>query len=140
MIEHVSIGVRDLSRAIAFYDAVLAPLELVRGVDWPSTPEHPFTSAGYGPPEPDPVLRENKSVFHLEQRPDATPAGPGFHICFKAQTRFAVREFHRIGLIRGAADYGAPGLRAHYTPAYYGAFLVDTEGWRIEAMTYAPEA
>ena len=61
---------------------------------------------------------------------------PGTHVCFCAPDRAAVHAFHAAGLAAGGTDYGAPGLRPHYGPGYYAAFLMDPDGWRIEAVTY----
>ena len=136
MIDHFSLGVRDLDRMSAFYDAVLAPLGLVRLADWGVIAEHPHRSTAYGPAGADPFGGDGDTPFNLEERPDATAAGPGFHICFTAPNRVAVHEFHRIGLAHGGTDYGTPGPREHYAPGYYAAFLIDPEGWRIEAVIY----
>lgn len=132
MIDHLSVGVRDLDRAITFYDAALAPLGLNRLQTLDSEgAEHPFRSASYG-------RRDDPLTFWLEERPRAVPAGPGFHIAFVAPDRASVRAFHAAGLALGARDNGAPGLREHYASGYYAAFLIDPEGWRIEAVTFSP--
>ncbi|MEZ5773559.1 MAG: VOC family protein [Hyphomicrobiaceae bacterium] len=139
MIDHFSIGTRDLDRLASFYDAVLAPLGLVRVATIEAESDaHPFRSACYGPPGADPAADAGEAPFWLEERPDAAPAGAGFHICFRAPDRSSVEAFHKAGLAAGGIDYGAPGLRPHYAPGYYAAFLIDPEGWRIEAVTFAP--
>lgn len=131
MLDHISIGVRDLDAAIAFYDAVLAPLGLSRLETLESEgAAHPHRSASYG--------RDGRLVtFWLEERPKAVPAGSGFHIAFAAPDRASVHAFHAAGLAHGARDNGAPGLREHYAPGYYAAFLIDPEGWLIEAVTFS---
>ena len=136
MIDHFSLGVRDLNRSGAFYDAVLAPLGCVRLTEWPPAPAHPHRSLGYGPPGADPEGVSGETPFNLEERPDAVPAGSGFHMCFRAPDRAAVDAFHREGLAQGGTDQGKPGLREHYGPNYYAAFLIDPDGWWIEAVTY----
>ena len=138
MIDHFSLGVRDLDRAGAFYDAVLAPLGYVRIVAWGAVANHPHRSLAYGPPGADAEGTEGEAPLNLEERSDATPAGSGFHMCFKAPDRAAVHAFHAAGLAHGGADKGPPGLREHYGPGYYAAFLLDPEGWWIEAVTYNP--
>jgi len=135
LIDHFSLGVRDLDRAGAFYDAVLAPLGYVRLVAWGAVADHPHRSLAYGPPGADAEGTQGEAPLHLEERPDAAPAGPGFHLCFKAPHRAAVHAFHAAGLAQGGTDKGAPGLREHYGPGYYAAFLIDPEGWWIEAVT-----
>lgn len=137
MIDHLSLGVRDLARSGTFYDAVLAPLGYVRLADWDPSPEHPWRSVAYGPPGSDPFGKRGEAPLNLEERPGATPGGAGFHLCFQAPDRNAVHEFHRIGIEQGARDYGAPGPREHYGPGYYASFLIDPDGWRIEAVTYS---
>ncbi len=117
---------------MAFYDAALAPLGLRRLETLVSEgAEHPFHSASYG--------RDGGPLtFWLEERPTAAPAAPGFHIAFAASDRASVHAFHAAGLANGARDNGAPGLREHYAPGYYAAFLVDPEGWQLEAVTFSP--
>ena len=137
MIDHFSLGVRDLNRAGAFYDAVLAPLGYVRLASWGAVAAHPHRSLAYGPPGADAEGTRGEAPLNLEERPDAKPAGPGFHICFTAPDQAAVRAFHAAGLAHGGADQGAPGPREHYGPNYYAAFLLDPDGWWIEAVTYS---
>jgi catechol 2,3-dioxygenase-like lactoylglutathione lyase family enzyme len=137
MIDHFSLGVRDLNRSGAFYDAVLAPLGYVRLASWGAVPAHPHRSLAFGPPGADAEGSQGEAPFNVEERPDATPAGAGFHMCFRAPDRAAVRAFHAAGLAQGGTDMGTPGLREHYGPNYYAAFLLDPEGWWIEAVTYS---
>jgi catechol 2,3-dioxygenase-like lactoylglutathione lyase family enzyme len=63
----------------------------------------------------------------------------GLHFCFTAPTRAAVDAFHAIALQNGGRDNGQPGLRPEYTPTYYAGFIIDPDGYRIEAVCYAPE-
>jgi catechol 2,3-dioxygenase-like lactoylglutathione lyase family enzyme len=123
MLDHVSIAVSDLTRATAFYDRVLATLGLVRTRDRP-------TSAGYG------VTPELPPLFwvHLELGPDAARAGRGFHVSFKAADRAQVHAFHAACLAAGGKDAGAPGPRPQYTAGFYGAFAIDLDGTKIEAV------
>lgn len=140
MLDHTSIGVRDLDRAMRFYDAVLAPLGYGRRETLATEgPAHPFRSCSYGPTRAGGDGRMPGAPFWLEERPAATPAGAGFHIAFAAPDRATVHAFHAAGLAHGGHDAGAPGLREHYGPDYYAAFLIDPEGWRIEAVTFAAE-
>lgn len=136
VIEHMSLGTNDLARAIAFYDAVLAPLGLVRVAD---DAEVAGPSACWGPvgslPAPEGI--PGTAPFWVEQRPGPVHCPPGFHVCFLAPDRAAVHAFHAIGLAHGGTDNGGPGPRPHYGEGYYAAFLIDPDGWRIEAVTYA---
>ncbi|MBB4841708.1 catechol 2,3-dioxygenase-like lactoylglutathione lyase family enzyme [Paucibacter oligotrophus] len=127
MLHHLSFGVKNLRRAADFYDAVLEPLGYVRV--WTDFEGDADTQAvGYGEPGSDDKLA-------LKQRPDnAVAPGPGFHLAFSAPSREAVDRFHAAALGQGGQDNGAPGLRPHYGPHYYAAFVVDPEGIRIEAV------
>ncbi|MEO1199445.1 MAG: VOC family protein [Pseudomonadota bacterium] len=137
MIAHLSIGVRDLDAAVRFYNAVFAPLGYVSyGIVDGDPPHHPFRSCGFGPPGGDPWAIGDATPFWLEERPDAAPPTNGAHVCFSAPTRDQVHAFHAAGLQHGATDDGAPGPRPHYGEGYYAAFLIDPEGWKIEAVTY----
>jgi|SRR5580700_10675064 len=120
MLGHLSFGVLDLDRSMAFYDAVLAPLGLTR--IW--TKEG---AAGYG-------LPGRGDIFALKRREGASAAGPGFHLAFNASTHSAVDAFHLAALGNGGTDNGRPGLRPHYGPSYYAAFVVDPDGYRLEAV------
>jgi catechol 2,3-dioxygenase-like lactoylglutathione lyase family enzyme len=117
---HVSLGVLDLARAGAFYDAVLAPIGWTRLWDGPR-------SLGYGPPG-------GGEKLNLFGRADARPPGPGFHLAFNAPDRAAVDAFHAAGLTSGGRDDGPPGPRLNYGPTYYAAFLIDPDGHRLEAV------
>jgi catechol 2,3-dioxygenase-like lactoylglutathione lyase family enzyme len=119
MIDHVSIGARDLARAKLFYDAALGALGykcLFEG----------DAGLGYGDEHP---------AFWVTATEHPVPADKrsGLHICFAAPTRAAVDAFHRAGLSTGGSDNGKPGLRPDYHANYYGAFVVDPDGYRVEA-------
>jgi catechol 2,3-dioxygenase-like lactoylglutathione lyase family enzyme len=118
---HASFGVADLARAIAFYDAALAPLGGVRV--W--TVED---GAGYGAPGGADLLALKR------QTGPVTPPGPGFHLALHAPTREAVHRFHEAALARGGRDDGPPGLRPRYGPTYYAAFVFDPDGNKLEAV------
>ena len=119
MINHVSIGVRDVARSKRFYDAAFASLGYRRLSESPG-------GLGYG--------RESGAFWvSLVERPVPADAGSGLHICFDAPDRAAVDAFHAAALKAGGSDNGRPGLRADYGPDYYAAFVVDPDGYRIEA-------
>jgi catechol 2,3-dioxygenase-like lactoylglutathione lyase family enzyme len=123
VIHHVSLGSNDLGRSRAFYDPVLAVLQL-RLI---SSDERELV---YG-----------TAIYLLNViRPlDGNPAlaGNGSHIAFSAHDRGMVNEFYRIALLHGGTADGAPGIRAEYDLHYYGAFVRDPDGNKIEALTYA---
>jgi catechol 2,3-dioxygenase-like lactoylglutathione lyase family enzyme len=125
MIAHVSIGVRDLDKSKRFYDAVLAPLgyRCLR-------PARSAPGYGYG--------RDSIALWVMSaERPVAADEKSGLHFCFAAPNAAAVDAFHAAGLRAGGQDNGAPGLRPVYAPDYYAAFIIDPDGYRIEAY-YGP--
>lgn len=119
MINHVSIGVRDIARTKRFYDTALGCLGyecLSAGKD----------SLGYG--------REAVAFWvGAAERPVPPDEKSGLHVCFTAPTRESVDAFHAAALAAGGRDNGRPGLRADYSPDYYAAFVFDPDGYRIEA-------
>lgn len=119
-IDHISLPVRDFARAAAFYDPVLATLGLRRRKERDG-------AIGYGP---DDVL---PPVFWI-LRADTARAGLGLHVSFRAQDRAQVQAFYDTALAQGGRDAGAPGPRAQYTAGFYGAFVFDLEGYKIEAV------
>ena len=130
MLDHVSLGVTDLERSRRFYDAVLAPLGLVRIVDFGSGRGSDYGAA------PGSLGVE----FTITVEAEVIQPAAGAHICFRAPSRDAVHHFHDAALAAGGRDDGAPGLRPHYHAHYYAAFVLDPDGHRIEAVTHAPTA
>jgi catechol 2,3-dioxygenase-like lactoylglutathione lyase family enzyme len=119
MISHVSIGVREVSKAGQFYDAALGALGYKRLYD-------SAEAIGYGDASP---------TFWLMKASHPVLANPesGLHFCFDAKKRADVDHFHSAALKTGGKDNGKPGLRPDYGDSYYAAFVVDPEGYRIEA-------
>jgi len=121
MLGHLSFGVQDLARSAAFYEKILAPLGFVRV--WGHE-----RGVGFGPPGQGDRLA-------LFARPgEARPPGPGFHLAFDAPSRAAVDAFHATAMAAGGTDAGAPGLRPQYSPSYYAAFVIDPDGYKLEAV------
>lgn len=121
LLGHLSFGVDDLSRATKFYDAVMAPLEFVRV--WQNT-----RGVGYG-------SLGGQDKLALFARPgEARAPGAGFHLAFDAPSQSAVDTFHAAALAAGGTDAGAPGLRPHYSATYYAAFVIDPDGYKLEAV------
>lgn len=119
MFDHISLGVSDVARAKRFYDAALKPL----GLACLSAGD---TSLGYG-----------KGGVGLwlgaAERPVKPDPKSGLHVCFAAPSRASVDAFHKAALKAGGRDNGKPGLRADYGPTYYAAFVIDPDGYRLEA-------
>src|SRR6185436_465445 len=128
MIDHVGFPVSDYARAKAFYTKALAPLGygLVMEVDAKQT-EAGAPAAGFG----------------IAGKPDFWIGGEGglqkpLHVAIVSKDRAGVDAFHKAALAAGGKDNGAPGLRPHYHPNYYGAFVLDPDGHNIEAVCHAP--
>jgi catechol 2,3-dioxygenase-like lactoylglutathione lyase family enzyme len=127
MLHHISLGVADIERAGAFYDAVLAPLGYARV--WEDIrPGEADQAIGYG-------ISGGGDKLAIKHRPQgAHPPGPGFHLALAAPGRQAVAHFHHAALRHGGIDNGAPGLRPHYGPTYFAAFVIDPDGHPLEAV------
>ena len=122
MLHHLSFGTSDLARSAAFYDAVLAALGYARV--WADA-----TAVGYG------YLGAGDKLA-IKLRPDGAAApGAGFHVAFAAADRDAVARFYEAALEHGGKDNGPPGLRPQYGENYYAAFVIDPDGYAIEAVT-----
>jgi catechol 2,3-dioxygenase-like lactoylglutathione lyase family enzyme len=128
LIDHVSLPVADLGRAAAFYDAVLATLGLHRRKERAG-------AIGYGR---DAGAAPGFWILDRVQDGSARP-GIGLHVSFRAPDRASVAAFHATALRCGGKDAGAPGLRPQYTMPFYGAFVLDLDGFKIEAVCRAPE-
>lgn len=122
MIDHVSIAVSELATSAAFYEQVLAPLGLTRLVDRPAT-------VGFGKRYPELWLNARPAMSPL-------PADTGAHVCLRATDREAVDAFHRHALALGGTCDGPPGPRQAAVTTYYGAFIRDRDGNKIEAVTF----
>ena len=131
MIDHISLPVQDLDRARAFYDRVLGVLGHRRVIDQ-DLADHAWCGYGGGP-EPVFCIGADKPPAELPAPPD------GQHVAFQARERSAVDRFYQEALAAGARDNGAPGLREHYHPNYYAAFVIDPDGHHLEAVCHAPE-
>jgi catechol 2,3-dioxygenase-like lactoylglutathione lyase family enzyme len=132
MLHHLSLGVADVERSAAFYDAALAPLGCVRV--WSDIRRgESHQAVGYGPPGGGDKLALKQVEGELRA------PYPGFHLAFSAPSRNAVADFHAAALAAGGIDNGAPGLRAHYGPHYYAAFMIDPDGHHLEAVCTEPQ-
>jgi catechol 2,3-dioxygenase-like lactoylglutathione lyase family enzyme len=133
MIDHLSLAVSDLDRSRAFYDRALAALGARRLMEVEDAPD--YVASGYGTTEGEPAFWIGSSIG-----PAPDPVAPdGQHVAFAAPDRAAVDAFHKAALAAGGRDNGAPGLRPHYHPNYYAAFIIDPDGYRIEAVCHRPE-
>ncbi len=122
MLDHISLGVSDLQRSIRFYDDVLAALGYVRV--WSDN-----DAAGYGRAGSDDALA-------IKREAKASGASPRFHVAFKAESRQAVMDFYQTAIGRGATPDGEPGLHPEYGDGYFAAFVLDPDGYRLEAVLH----
>ena len=128
MLDHIGIAVSDFARAKAFYQAALQPLGVSLVMEVTAAETGADAHAGFG--------ASGKPFFWIGT--GDKPKG-GAHVAFAAATRAEVDAFHRAALAAGGRDNGAPGLRPHYHPNYYGAFAFDPDGNNIEAVCHEPK-
>jgi catechol 2,3-dioxygenase-like lactoylglutathione lyase family enzyme len=122
LLGHISLGVRDLKKATAFYDATMDALGFARVFTGQRASGYGFRGTA-----------QDKLLLNLSTE-GARPPGEGFHLAFDAPSREAVDRFYEAALASGGRDNGPPGLRTHYGPNYYAAFVIDPDGYRIEAV------
>lgn len=126
MLDHLSFAVKDYEQSLKFYDETLKVLGYGREI----TLEFPGgKTAGYGNGGVRPALWIG-SGGHTDE---TIGSAQGVHIAFQAASSDAVDQWYQTCLKLGATDNGAPGPRAHYHSGYYGGFVIDPNGWRIEA-------
>jgi len=121
MIDHVIVNVKDVAASRKFYQAALAPLGYTPMGGW---------DEGVG------FAQKRKPYFWVARR---EPLHSRVHVAFHAERRGQVDAFHAAAMAAGGVDNGPPGLRKHYHPNYYGAFVLDPDGNNIEAVCHAPE-
>jgi len=123
MLHHVSIGVADVAHAARFYDLALKALGYKRVMEF-----LPY-GIGYGEKVPE-------FWVQLPHNGGKASQGNGVHVAFAAKDKKAVHAFHKAALKAGGADDGAPGPRPEYSPSYYGAFVRDLDGNKLEAVFF----
>ena len=128
MIDHTGISVSDFQASKAFYARALAAIGYELLAEIPASVTGRTDVAGFGErPKPD---------FWISK---GTPNQPALHVAFRAESRAQVDAFYKAAIAAGGKDNGAPGLRPHYHPNYYGAFVLDPDGHNIEAVCHEPE-
>lgn len=122
MIDHTSIGVKDLESAGKFYEAVLSTIGLSKLVEKTGT-------IGFG---------KKYAEFWLNHRPDLMRSNEdsGVHIAIRARSTESVNTFYSTAIKLGATCEGKPGFRPEYSDSYYAAFIRDLDGNKIEAVTF----
>ena len=127
MFSHITLGTNDLHRARRFYAAVMPTLGL----------SEPFRLPGglvYG------EMTGTKLFVGQPFDGGAAGHGNGQHAAFLAPTRAAVDAFHAAALANGGTDAGAPGPRPHYHAHYYGAYVRDPDGNKLQAVCHRKPA
>lgn len=125
IISHVSLGTRDMARALAFYDPVMSTIGATRK-EVVELEDGDVVAVAYG--------RENPEFWiQIPDNSQLADVGNGIHIAFMAHSQESVNNFHEVAIQHGGTDNGAPGPRPHYGDEYYGCFLLDPDGNRIEA-------
>jgi catechol 2,3-dioxygenase-like lactoylglutathione lyase family enzyme len=128
MLDHVGLSVTDYDKSKAFYERALAPLGYAVLMNVTAAESGSVDFCGFGvAPKPD---------FWID---GAGRPSPKLHVCFRADTRGAVDAFYAAAIKAGGRDNGEPGLRPHYHPNYYGAFVLDPDGHNVEAVCHTPE-
>lgn len=128
MLHHLSIAVGDLGRSAAFYDAALMPLGYVRVWTHEARDGYREAAVGYGHPG-----KDDQFAIRLRLGGVVAPS-EGFHIAFSARSKEAVTAFHRAALEHGGRDNGGAGVHPEHGPDYFAAFIIDPDGYRIEAV------
>lgn len=137
MLDHVSLRVADYDRSKKFYQAALAPLGYTLAMEIES-------GAGFRKGFiPDFWVKQGDPMTSGNLADPAKLAGCGgiaIHVAFVGEDRSAVDAFHRAAVAAGGRDNGAPRLRPEYHPNYYGAFVLDPDGFNIEAVCHKAPA
>jgi len=125
MIDHTGLSVSDFAKSKTFYTQALAPIGYGLIVEFSAAKTGRGDVAGFGvPPKPDFWIASGK------------PNVPPIHVAFRVASHALVDAFYQAALAAGGRDNGAPGIRAHYHPNYYGAFVLDPDGHNIEAVCH----
>lgn len=126
MIDHVGLAAGDFAKSKAWYAAALAPIGYRVMMEFPAQQAGGQPTAGLGHTAPD---------FWLA---GGGPTQPHTHIAFAVKSRALVDAFYKAALAAGGRDNGPPGVRAHYHPNYYGAFVLDPDGHNVEVVCHYP--
>ena len=127
MIDHTGINVSDFEKSKEFYTKALAPLGYQLLKEFDASVTGFISLAGFG--------IDGKPDFWIGKE---EVNNPRIHVAFRAENRDIVQAFYTAALAAGGRDNGAPGLRPHYHPDYYGAFVLDPDGHNIEAVCHVP--
>jgi catechol 2,3-dioxygenase-like lactoylglutathione lyase family enzyme len=127
IVDHVGLAASDFDRSLAFYSFALKPLGIALIAQFPADGPAGQAAAGFG--------REGKPELWISP---GGPVTPPIHLALTANSRAEVDAFYEAARGAGGIDNGAPGVRAHYHPNYYGAYVLDPDGHNIEAVCHFP--
>lgn len=138
MLDHMTFRVRDIARTRDFYSAALAPLGYT--ISFEGAMEG-VQMLGFSHADANEPNGQRMDVWFIDGTSPygQAPATTSCHLCWRAARREQVDAFHQAALAAGGKDYGAPGLRPHDHPHYYGAFVIDPEGNNIEAVCHSAQ-
>ncbi|MGH7827078.1 MAG: VOC family protein [Candidatus Binatia bacterium] len=128
MIDHTGVNVSNFEKSKEFYGKALAPIGYSLLMEVPASVTGHTDAAGFGEP--------SKPDFWIGE---GSVSSPPTHLAFRVNSRRLVDAFYQAAMEAGGRDNGAPGLRPHYHPDYYAAFVLDPDGHNIEAVCLAPE-
>ena len=128
MIDHTGLVVSDFERSKQFYSAALGAIGYALLAEFPASVTGSVDVAGFG--------EHGKPDFWISR---GSANKPPIHIAFRVDKRATVDAFYQAGISAGGGDNGPPGVRAHYHPNYYGAFVLDPDGHNVEAVCHEPE-
>jgi catechol 2,3-dioxygenase-like lactoylglutathione lyase family enzyme len=124
-LDHIGLTVSDYDRSRTFYEKALVPLGISVKMEFEG---EGYRGAGFG---------SNRPFFWMSVGAEQTRGN--LHVAFTARSRAEVDAFYAAAIAAGGGDNGPPGLREHYHPGYYGAFVRDPDGHNIEAVCHVPE-
>lgn len=127
MLDHIGVSVSDIVRSKHFYSAALAPLSITAVMEVAAEQTGKDAHVGFG--------ISGKPFFWIGT---GTKRSGSVHVAFAATSRAQVDAFYKAALAAGGRDNGPPGIRAHYHPNYYGAFVLDPDGNNVEAVSHIP--
>jgi len=125
MIDHTGVAVSDFAKSKKFYSSALAAISYKLIADIPASVTGHTDVAGFG--------EAPKADFWIA---GGNANQPPIHVAFRVSSRELVDAFYKAAIAAGGTDNGAPGIRAHYHPNYYGAFVLDPDGHNIEAVCH----
>ena len=129
MIDHISFAVKNFQQSRDFYDPTLSILGYERLVTFD---DEKHQVAGYGKNGKPSFWIGVKKILAEADKREYVGQAAGFHVGFSAPDIKSVHQWHQKCLELGGTDNGVPGPRPEYHPGYYGGFIIDPNGWRIE--------